>query len=115
MAADGRTVRLGFLSVDGAPASLVVPGEFVGQLAMTLAQLGGMVLRRHYQDETLRLVFPVTGGTVEQASDAATLILTMSTGEGFAASYGLDAAKVAELARDLETAPERRLAVQLKN
>jgi hypothetical protein len=115
VSADGSSLRLGFTDANGEPASLVLPGDCAGQLAMSLPRAVRRALSQKHRDASLRLVFPIGTWTLEMAGDAATFILTMSTCDGFEASYGLDEAKVGDLARSLESAPQRMPQAPVRN
>lgn len=115
VSADGSTLRVGFVDAQGEAASLLLPGDCAGQLAMSLPRAVRHALQQRHCDDSLRLVFPVGNWTLEMAADAATFILTMRTSDGFEASYGLDEAKVGDLARSLESAPQRVPAMPARN
>jgi hypothetical protein len=56
---------------------------------MTLPEMARQALQRKYSDPQLRLVFPVENWTLETTGAADRLILTLSTQDGFCASFAL--------------------------
>ena len=86
---DGSRVRLGLLDAAGIPTDVTLPAECLAQLVMTLPALAAEALRRRYRDTTLRLVYPLGDWRLETTPDGAGLILTLSTEDGFAVSFGL--------------------------
>jgi len=87
--ADGRTVRLSFLDETGAPVSVEFPFEQAEAIVMTLPRLLSNAIKTQLQSADARYVFPLGRWAVENADDADSLIVTLTTTDGFEASYGV--------------------------
>ncbi|MCW5748628.1 MAG: hypothetical protein KIT36_20735 [Alphaproteobacteria bacterium] len=110
----GDAFRLNFENSDGAAASLTLPADCLRSLIMTLPRVAAQALRAKYHDDTLRLVYPVGGWTLELATDGRHLILTLRTPDSFEVSFALSDRDAASLASSLagrrasgDLAPER--------
>lgn len=98
--ADGG-VRLDGRDERGHSFSLRLSLDQVGSLAMTLPAVVERALRVRYGDESLRYVYGVGSWTLETASDADVLILSLATVDGFNASFGLQRSALSALAEAL--------------
>jgi hypothetical protein len=94
---DGGSVSIGVADECGEASALVLPTACLQALVMTLPEMAQQALRRKYQDPGVRLVFPVTGWTIETAAEADRLILTLATADGFSASFALFLHELAEI------------------
>ncbi|MFC7051236.1 hypothetical protein ACFQI3_00870 [Hansschlegelia quercus] len=112
---DGAAIRVCFRGADGQDANLFLPGECAGQLAMSLPRAVRTALRLRHRDDSLRMVFPVGGWTIEASTDRDTMILTISTPDGFEASYALNRSGADDLAQSLSDAPANMPVAILKN
>ena len=102
VAADGLSVGLGFHLAGGGVARVVVPGDCIGQLVMTLPRMARLALTRRYRDDRLRVVFPVRDLTLEAAGGSDGYILTLRTEDGFEASYAVGRETLSGLSALLE-------------
>jgi len=91
VALDGSSVRLNLLDQQGRPAAVILPAQCVNQLLMTVPCMVDIALRNSQGDESLRYVHPMESFTLELVSsspgEGPQLILTITTGGGFAASF----------------------------
>jgi hypothetical protein len=90
VAPDGSTVVLGFTDSSGAAATIRLPLNQVGALAMTLPELINKALQSRFGDHTLRYVYPLASWTVEQSSDPGTGMMTLSTTDGFSVCFSME-------------------------
>ncbi|MEW6644109.1 MAG: hypothetical protein AB1586_26620 [Pseudomonadota bacterium] len=103
VAADGTLISLGFLDAAGRPASVNLPVEQAGSLAMTLPVLIQRALRQRYRDASLRYTFPLTSWRFERSSDPATTIVTLGTADGFGICFSIARELRSELGEALAT------------
>jgi len=101
VAPDGGSVSIGVADDRGEPSALVLPTSCLQAMVMTLPEMAQQALRRKYADPAVRLVFPVKDWTIETTEANDRLILTLTTSDGFRASFALFAE---DLARILDTA-----------
>lgn len=87
---DGDQFRLGYIDWKGEACFLILPSDCLKSLVMTLPQAMERVLQIRYRDAALRLVFKAKGLRIELASDRKTFITTLTTQDGFSASFALD-------------------------
>lgn len=104
IAMDGSRFRMTFKQEDGGVGAIDLPAECLNALVMTLPRMVTQALRAKHHDDTLRLVYPAEVVRLEQASDPATVILTLATPDGFEVSFGLNDAQM----QALEGARENR-------
>lgn len=86
---DGDRFCLNFTDQSGSTAGLSLPCECLIQLIMTLPELASKALRTRYQDETLRIVYPLGAFRMEASNMQEIVILTLATQDGFKVSFGL--------------------------
>ncbi|MFG1377956.1 hypothetical protein [Xanthobacter autotrophicus] len=89
VAVDGSRIRMSFSRPDGTATALNLPSDCLKAMVMTLPKMMTEVLRARHRDDSLRLVYPAHMVRIEQASDPQTLILTLSTPDGFEVSFAL--------------------------
>jgi hypothetical protein len=89
VAPDGATVSIGVADERGTDSALVLPASCLQALVMTLPEMAHQALKRKHGDPNIRLVFPVENWTLETSEAADRLILTLSTADGFRASFAL--------------------------
>jgi len=89
VAPDGNSVVLGFMDTAGKPASIRLSLNQVGSLAMTLPELLNKALRSRFGDQSLRYTYPLASWAVEQSSDPATGMVTLSTVDGFTVCFSM--------------------------
>jgi hypothetical protein len=76
----------------------VLPAECLQAMIMSLPEMMRQALQRRYRDPSLRLVYPVGDWRLEGSTEPGKLILTLSTGDGFAVSFALAADQLAHIA-----------------
>ena len=105
VALDGSSVRLNLLDQEGRPASVTLPAECVNQLLMTIPRMVETALRNSHGDESLRYVHPLDSFALELAGSSPgeepQLILTITTGGGFRASFAGSEQVMTQLGRSL--------------
>lgn len=106
VSSDGQTVVLGFKDSKGRDASLQLPLEQAGSLAMTLPSLIEHAMRRRFSDASLRYAFPLKSWRVERTSDPATGMVTLRTTEGFSVCFSIPATMQADLGTALVSRTE---------
>jgi hypothetical protein len=99
VASDGTSFRLNFICRDGGQVSLSLPTECVHGLMMTLPRMMRQALRARGHNESLRLVYPVDNLRIERSSQPNTVIVTLTTPDGFEASYGLTRQQMKRISR----------------
>jgi len=85
----GEVIRLSFLDEAGAPVSIELPFEHAESIAMTLPRLLSNALKTRMNTAKARYVFPLGRWAVEDSDDTECLIVTLTTTDGFEASYGV--------------------------
>lgn len=103
ISADGRDISLGFIDRAGQPATLKLPLEQAGALAMTLPSLMENALRRQFSDASLRYTYPLASWTFERSSDPSTSIVTLGTHDGFSVCFAIAREQQLELSEALAT------------
>lgn len=106
---DGARVRLHVRDGEGRAGMLSLPAETLLQLIMTLPRMAEQVFRRRFRDDSLRVVYPVGGWTIEGSSEPGKLILTLRTPDGFEVSFALDRGDCAALTEGLSKAPAKAM------
>ena len=97
----GDLFRLGFEGVDGRPSSVVLPVDCLRSLLMTLPGVIEQALKARYRDDTLKVVYPMSGWSLEAAAGSSSMILTMTTPDGFKVSFALSPEDAGGLATSL--------------
>jgi hypothetical protein len=100
---DGSTILLGLIDTDGKPATIHLSLNQVGALAMTLPELINKALRSRYNDQSLRYAYPLASWAIEQSSDSATGMVTLSTTDGFTVCFSMGRELQSELGEALVT------------
>lgn len=88
VAADGERITLDCVDASGAPCAVVIRGEHLKELMMTLPEIARQSLRRKYRDPSLRLVYPVAAWALEAGTDGR-MILTLRTPDRFEIAFAL--------------------------
>ena len=104
----GDVFRLNLEDTDGQPASVTLPIECLRSLLMTLPGVIEQALKARYRDDTLKLVYPMGGWTLQAAAGTSNMILTLTTPDGFKVSFALspeDADGLAASLVDAEAPP----------
>jgi hypothetical protein len=97
VAPDGQFVRLNLADARGQPVTLRVPVPCTQQLLMTLPRLLTQALRAQYGNRSVKAVFPLEIWRLETTHGSQDLILTMTTADGFEASFSVEPRAVAEI------------------
>ena len=98
---DGREILLGLVDTDGKSATIRLPLNQAGTLAMTLPELINQALRSRFNDQSLRYAYPLTSWTVEQSSDPQTIMVTLKTVDGFTVCFSVETELQSELGEAL--------------
>jgi len=105
---DGSRIRLNATASDGAPVSFSLPTDCLRQMVMTLPRIAIEALRRQHDDSSLRIVYPAGSWHIEQCTaHEGTFIFTLSTPDGFEASFGFGQSKMRALERSIRDANAR--------
>ena len=80
-----------------------------------MPNLERLALQSRYKDNSLRLVYPVGGMTIEKAADTASSIVTLSTPDGFQMSFELTQGQLHMLADTAEDGSTVGSTLQLKD
>ncbi len=94
---DGSRVRLGFADRDGEPCRIDLPMEAMSALLLTLPRILQCALEAR-DDGRDRIVHPLGGWQLEQATEQGELILTLRTSEGFDVAFALAPDQLAAMA-----------------
>ncbi|WP_439541318.1 hypothetical protein [Hyphomicrobium sp.] len=108
---DGKTVTLSLVDEDGKPASLRFQIPDIGNLSMTLPSLIEAALRRQLRDGSFRYAYPIGSWSIEQATDPASLIVTLRTKDGFGVSFSMPRGNALLLADSLSEVDARPTAM----
>ena len=108
VAQDGGRVRFNCLDADGGAVCLSLPVDSMMQMVMTLPRVAQQALRRHHGDDSLRLVYPAGSWLIERdVAQPDTLIVTLSTADGFEVSFSFDPPKLRAMEDTLRAASGR--------
>jgi hypothetical protein len=88
IAKDGAGARLNFVDANGRAQSVYIPIENLKLLTLNMPKIVLEALRVRFHHSSLRLVHTVENWRVERASDGKTSILTFTTPDNFAISFG---------------------------
>jgi hypothetical protein len=100
---DGSAILVGLIDTDGKPATIRLSLNQVGALAMTLPELINKALRSRFNDQSLRYAYPLASWAIEQSSDSATGMVTLSTTDGFTVCFSMGRELQSELGEALVT------------
>jgi hypothetical protein len=98
---DGSEILLGFVDTDGKSATIRLPLNQAGTLAMTLPELINKALRSRFNDQSLRYAYPLASWAVEQSSDPQTIMVTLKTVDGFTVCFSMEGELQSELGEAL--------------
>jgi hypothetical protein len=84
----GRAIHLGFLDDNEQPLAVEFPFDQALSLIMTLPHLIGRAVTLQTKDPTARCVFSLKQWAIERVDDDS-LIVTLSTEDGFAVSFSV--------------------------
>jgi hypothetical protein len=108
---DGSMVSINVTDENSKPGSLILPSECLQSLIMSMPEMMQQVLRRRYQDPSLRLVYPLGSWRLETSTEPGKLILTLSTSDRFSVSFTVTAGELRQFAntakrtRDVKVPP----------
>lgn len=97
----GHSFRIVMEDADGRPASVVLPTDCLRSLLMTLPNVIEQALKARYRDDTLKIVYPMGGFSLQAAAGSDSRILTMTTPDGFKVSFALSPEDAGGLAMSL--------------
>ena len=80
---------------------MILPVDCLRALLMTLPHVIEKALKARYKDDTLKVVYPMGGFSLEAAAGSDSSILTMTTPDGFKVSFALTPADAGGLATSL--------------
>ncbi len=86
---DGKVIEIGFVDASGNPVTLRLPFDCAQSVAMTLPGLLTRAVQLIAGNDQARYVFPLGHWSVAKADDAKSVIMTMSTEDGFSVSFGI--------------------------
>src|SRR5467141_3857294 len=89
VAKDGGAISLGFVDTTGNPATIRLPLDQVGALAMTLPGLINKALQTRFGDQSLRYAYPLASWILEQSSDSTQNMITLRSVDGFSVCFSI--------------------------
>jgi hypothetical protein len=96
--ADGSAVQMNVLVADGTQVGISLPVECLQMLALALPKMVEQALKALHQDPAIRLVYSVDTWAVERDSQGNEVILTFTTPDKFAVSFGVEEADIMRIA-----------------
>jgi hypothetical protein len=108
---DGSRFCMNVADTSGSPRGLSLPAECLTQLIMTLPEMATRLLKVCYRDDTMRIVYPLGHMSAEASHVENITILTLTTIDGFAVSFGMT---VEDLKRLERAASEARTGMRPK-
>jgi hypothetical protein len=94
-------VEIGFTDDAGEPAALQLPQECLGTLLMTLPRMIEMALRRRSGNADLKQVYPLGDWQLHAGDEPESMILSLSTPDGFRVSFCAPIRQATELGEAL--------------
>jgi hypothetical protein len=86
----GHHIRLDLSTPDGKPGSIVVSFDTLSSLIMTLPRMLQEALNARCSDGSLRVVQALDSWRIEQARGDLSMILRLSTADGFEVAFALN-------------------------
>ncbi|MBR0696933.1 hypothetical protein [Bradyrhizobium lablabi] len=105
VAPDGRAISLGFVDSNGEPATIRLSVNQVGALVMTLPGLISKALQTRFGDRSLRYAYPLDSWMIEQSTDPAQGMMTLTTTDGFSVCFSIPRTQQSELGEALVAQP----------
>jgi len=99
---DGDGFCLNLINAAGHEVSLVLSFDQAQSIVMTLPMMLARALRAKSGNDNARYVFPMGNWTLESTVDSGCLIATLTTTDGFEASFGIPFAACQELGAALQ-------------
>ena len=91
IAPDGSSFSIHVTDEQAEPATLVLPADCLNELIITLPEILKRSLRLRFQDDSMRLVYPVGSWDVEGSMVPGSVIVTLRAPDGFGVSFALPA------------------------
>jgi len=91
VAPDGHSVSIHVTDEQGAPATLVLPSDCLHALMMTVPEMVRRSLQARFRDPSMRVVYPLGSWSLERSVVSGSVIVTLSTDDGFSVSFGVPA------------------------
>jgi hypothetical protein len=104
--AGGTRIRLDFTGSDGTTHAIVLPFDALSGLLMTLPRMLQTALDARFPDGSLRFVQQLGTWQIEQAEGEPSLILRLSTCDGFEVAFSLKGTDADSLGTALLAAPD---------
>jgi hypothetical protein len=98
---DGAAISLGFVDTTGNPATIRLPLDQVGALAMTLPGLINKALQTRFRDQSLRYAYPLASWVIEQSSNSTQNMITLRSVDGFGVCFSIPRQQQIELGEAL--------------
>jgi hypothetical protein len=106
IAFDGSKARLGMLDQAGQPVSLHLPYALISSLVMSLPNIQAKALQAQSGDDSLRLVYPTGGWTLERSAGEGQVILRLNTPDGFEVNFAMADEDILSMACSLSNTAE---------
>ena len=97
VAPDGDSITLSIIQTDRTLASVRLPFSCISQLLMTLPEVQVRALRAKHGDPSLRVAYSVGHWALEGTAQEGQVMLTLSTKDGFQASFVLAAKELVQM------------------
>ena len=104
---DGSTLALSLLDHSGTPVTLELSLEQAEAVALTLPHLLSRAVKRRTGNDKSRYVFKVDEWAIETVEDYDSLIVTITTSNGFGVSFEFPYAACQGIIRDFEEGLEK--------
>ena len=109
VAPDGEAISLGFVDTTGNPATIRLPLDQVGALAMTLPGLINKALQTRFGDQSLRYAYPLASWVLEQSSNSTQNMITLRSVDGFSVCFSIPRQQQIELGEALVAQPAPKM------
>jgi hypothetical protein len=104
---DGSTIALSLLDHSGKPVTLELPLEQAEAVAVTLPHLLSRAVKQKTGNDKSRYVFKVDEWAIETVEDHDSLVVTLTTGNGFSVSFDFSYAACQCIIGDFEEGLEK--------
>jgi len=91
VAPDGQSVSIHVTDDQGAPGTLTLPSDCLHALMMTLPEMVRRSLQARFCNPSMRVVYPLGSWNLERSVVPGSVIVTLSTEDGFSVSFGVPA------------------------
>ncbi len=96
---DGSRFCMNVADASGCAGGISLPAECLIPLVMTLPEIASQALKRRFNDDSMRIVYPLGTVHVEASQVEEITILTLCTHDGFSISFGFSADDLVRLER----------------